>query len=193
MSQPFRIAIFASGSGTNAEKIVTYFKGHPSICVAAILSNNPTAGVLERAKRLNIPAKVATKDEYLSMEILNWLQKEKITHIVLAGFLWLIPAHLLKAFPDKMINIHPALLPKFGGKGMYGMKIHEMIRQMNETKTGITIHLVNENYDEGKILYQDKCVVDMDDTPQQIANKVHQLEYACYPPVIEEWILGKIS
>jgi phosphoribosylglycinamide formyltransferase 1 len=193
MSQPFRIAIFASGSGTNAEKIVTYFKGHPSIAVAAILTNNPNAGVLDRAKSLNIPAKVVTKEEYLSADILDWLQKEKITHIVLAGFLWLIPAHLLKAFPNKMINIHPALLPKFGGKGMYGMKIHEMIRQLNETETGITIHVVNENYDEGKILYQHKCVVDMEDTPQQIANKVHQLEYACYPPILEKWILGKIG
>lgn len=193
MSQPFRIAIFASGSGTNAEKIVTYFKGHPSIGVAAILTNNPNAGVLARAKRLNIPAKVVTKEEYLSTDILDWLQKEKITHIVLAGFLWLIPSHLLKAFPDKMINIHPALLPKFGGKGMYGMKIHELIHQLNETETGITIHLVNENYDEGKILYQDKCVVDRGDTPQQIAEKVHQLEYTCYPRVIEEWIFGKIG
>jgi phosphoribosylglycinamide formyltransferase 1 len=193
MSQPFRIAIFASGSGTNAEKIVTYFKGHRSIGVAAILTNNPNAGVLDRAKRLNIPAKVITKEEYLSTDILDWLHKEKITHIVLAGFLWLIPAHLLKAFPDKMINIHPALLPKFGGKGMYGMKIHEMIRRLNETETGITIHLVNENYDEGRILSQYKCVVDRGDTPQQIADKVHQLEYTCYPRVIEEWILGKIG
>jgi phosphoribosylglycinamide formyltransferase-1 len=193
MSQPFRIAIFASGSGTNAEKIVTYFKGHPSICVASILTNNPNAGVLERAKKLNILTKVVAKEEYLSTDILDWLQQEKITHIVLAGFLWLIPAHLLKAFPNRMINIHPALLPKFGGKGMYGMKIHEMIRRLNETETGITIHIVNENYDEGKILYQEKCAIDMEDSPQQIANKVHQLEYACYPRIVEEWILGKIE
>jgi phosphoribosylglycinamide formyltransferase 1 len=193
MNQPFRIAIFASGSGTNAEKIVTYFKDHPSICVASILTNNPNAGVLERARRLNIPAKVVTKEAYLSTDILSWLQEKKITHIVLAGFLWLIPEHLLKAFPDKMINIHPALLPKFGGKGMYGMKVHEMIRQLNEIETGITIHLVNENYDEGKILYQGKCPVDIGDTPRQIADKVHQLEYECYPRIIEDWILGKIS
>lgn len=190
MNQKFRIAIFASGSGSNAEVIANYFKNHPLIEVSMVLSNNPEAQVLDRAKKLNLPAKVFNREEYLTSKIINWLKEYTVTHIVLAGFLWLIPSDFLKAYPGKIINIHPALLPKFGGKGMYGRKIHELVRESNETETGITIHLVNDKYDEGVILYQGKCEVLATDTPEQIARKVHQLEYACYPKVIEKWILG---
>lgn len=188
MDQQFRLAIFASGSGTNAEAIVRYFKSHPRITVALILTNNRDAKVLERAKRYHIPSRVFTRDQF-SSEVLVWLKDEGITHIVLAGFLWLIPNAFVMAYPNKIINIHPALLPKFGGKGMYGMKVHEQVRKLNEAKTGITIHLVNEKYDDGTILYQATCDVKLTDTPHQIAENVHQLEHEWYPKVIERWVL----
>ena len=180
-------------SGTNAEAIIKYFKDHPLIKIELVLSNNPNALVLERAKKFAVPTKVFNREEFSSDEVVTWLREYGITHIVLAGFLWLIPASLLKSYPNEIINIHPALLPKFGGKGMYGMKIHELIRSLNETETGITIHLINEKYDEGPILYQGRCEVASTDTPKDIANKVHQMEYANYPLVIEQWILGKLS
>jgi phosphoribosylglycinamide formyltransferase-1 len=192
MNQKFRIAIFASGSGSNAEEIIRYFKGHRYIQVDFILSNNPQALVLERAKKFGIPSKVFNREEF-AFSVTGWLQEHHITHIVLAGFLWLIPSAILKAYPNKIINIHPALLPKFGGKGMYGMKIHELVRQLDEKETGITIHLINERYDEGPILHQGRCEVLPSDTPQQIADKVHQLEYATYPSVIEKWILSELD
>ena len=191
MSQEFRIAIFASGGGTNAEAIIRHFKDHPLIKVALVLSNNPNALVLERAKKFAIPTRVFNKNEF--EWVADTLKVYKITHIVLAGFLWLIPTSLIKAFPNNIINIHPALLPKFGGKGMYGMKIHELVRTSNETETGITIHVINEKYDEGPILFQGRCEVSGTDSPQDIANKVHQLEYAHYPVIIEKWILGTLN
>ena len=193
MSQKFRIAIFASGSGTNAEAIIKYFKDHPLIKIELVLTNNPNALVLERAKKFAVPTKVFNREEFSSDAVVSWLRECGVTHIVLAGFLWLIPALLLKSYPNEIVNIHPALLPKFGGKGMYGMKIHELIRSLNETETGITIHLINEKYDEGPILYQGRCQVASTDTPNDIANKVHQMEYANYPRVIEQWILGKLN
>ena len=193
MGQKFRIAIFASGSGTNAEAIIKYFKDHPLIKIELVLSNKANAVVLERAKKFAVPAKVFNREEFASDEVVGWLREYGITHIVLAGFLWLIPPSLLKSYPNKIINIHPALLPKFGGKGMYGMKIHELIRSLNATETGITIHLINDKYDEGPILYQGRCKVTSTDTPEDIANKVHQMEYANYSRIIEQWILGKLS
>jgi len=187
-----RIAVFASGSGTNAEAIFRYFKNHPSIEVVLLLSNNPNAFALERAKKFSVPSRVFTKEQFRNSDgVLNWLQEYKVTHIALAGFLWLIPKYLLQAFSDRIINIHPALLPKFGGKDMYGMKVHEQVKSTAEKETGITIHLVNEQYDAGKIVFQAKCAVDPSDTPEQIAAIVHQLEHAHYPRVIEEWIVGK--
>ena len=186
-----RIAVFASGSGTNAEEIFKYFKGHPSIEVVLLLSNNSRAVALERADKLGITSMVFTKEQFRdSDEVLNWLRKFRVTHIVLAGFLWLIPRNLLKAFPNRIINIHPALLPKFGGKGMFGMKVHELVKATGELETGITIHRVNEKYDDGEILFQEICLLDSHDTPEQIAAKVNRLEYAHYPRVIEEWIVG---
>ena len=189
MSTKSRIAILASGGGSNAEEIFNYFQQHPSIEVVLLLSNNPHARVLERARKFGIPSKVFSRQEFNESEVvLAWLNERHVTHIVLAGFLWLIPVYLIKAFPDRIINIHPALLPKFGGKGMYGLKVHEAVKQSGEKETGITIHLVNEKYDEGKVLFQAACNVDDNDTPDQIANKVHALEYASYSKVIENWI-----
>jgi phosphoribosylglycinamide formyltransferase-1 len=186
-----RIAIFASGSGTNAEAIFKYFRNHHSIEVVLLLSNNPNAFALERAKKFSIPSRVFTKEQFRSSDaVLNWLREYKVTHIALAGFLWIIPQNLLQVFSDRIINIHPALLPKFGGKGMYGMKVHEQVKSTGAIETGITIHLVNEQYDAGKIVFQAKSPVDPNETPELIAANVHKLEHAHYPRVIEEWIMA---
>jgi len=190
MTKKFNIAIFASGSGTNAEEIIKYFQHHDSIEVTLLVSNNAEAYALERAKKFHISSKAFTRQEFRDTSVLlEWLRDKSVTHIVLAGFLWLIPDYLLKAFPHRIINIHPALLPRHGGKGMYGMKVHERVRELNELETGITIHEVNENYDEGRILFQAACPVNPDDSPDQIARNVHRLEYKHYPEVIENWIL----
>lgn len=189
-STPHQLAIFASGSGTNAEEIFRYFRQHDSISVVLLLSNNPQAYALERAGKYDIPSKVFSRSQFReSLEVLEWLKENKITHIVLAGFMWLVPDYLIRAFPGRIINIHPALLPKFGGKGMYGMHVHEAVKAAGEKETGVTIHEVNERYDEGRILFQARCEVTPSDTPEQIAQKVHALEYAHYPAVIEKWIL----
>ncbi len=191
MSRKSRIVIFASGGGTNAEKIIKHFRSHPSIEVVLVLSNNPRAFVLTRARTFGIETNVFDRQQFTESQIvLGWLRDKEVTHIVLAGFLWLIPAYLIDAFPDRIINIHPALLPAYGGKGMYGMKVHEAVRNANEKETGITIHLVNKKYDDGRVLFQAKCPVGTGDTPEQIAEKVHCLEYESYPRVIEKWILG---
>lgn len=188
----FRIAIFASGSGSNAEEIIKYFSNHSDISVDLLLSNNPDAFALERAKRLNVPSKIFNRQLFRETEeVLQWLQENDITHIVLAGFLWLIPEYLIKAYPDKIINIHPALLPKYGGKGMYGAKVHEAVKAAADKETGITIHLVNEKYDEGKILFQGRCRIEDNYTSEKIAECVHKLEYEHYPKEIEKWILEK--
>jgi phosphoribosylglycinamide formyltransferase 1 len=187
-----RIAVFASGSGTNAEEVFKHFKNHNSIDVVLLLSNNPHAFALERAKRLGIETKIFNKIEYKESHlVLEWLEERKVSHIVLAGFLWLIPPYLIKAYPNRIVNIHPALLPKFGGKGMYGMKVHEAVKTAEEKETGITIHLVNDQYDEGEILFQTSCTVEANYTPDDIANCVHALEHKHYPTVIEQWILNK--
>lgn len=191
-SRKFKIAIFASGSGTNAEEIIKYFKHHSSIEVVLLLSNKPDAFALQRAVNHNIPTVVFNRQEFIEGRVItDALQKAGATHIVLAGFLWLIPEYLLIAFPDRIINIHPALLPKYGGKGMYGAKVHEAVKAAGDLVTGITIHLVNSRYDEGKILFQGKCDVSLDHTPEEIAACVHKLEYEHYPRVIEEWILKR--
>jgi phosphoribosylglycinamide formyltransferase 1 len=187
----FRIAIFASGTGTNAEAIIKHLKNHPAIAVAMLLSNNDRAFALERAKNLNVKTKTFTREQFReSDDVVHWLKEFQITHIVLAGFLWIIPKNLVEAFPGKIINIHPALLPKFGGKGMYGSKVHEAVKLSGDLQTGITIHEVNDQYDEGRILFQATCKVSENDSPGQIANKVHELEHAHYPQVIEDWILN---
>jgi len=192
MNKKIRLAIFASGSGTNAEAIMNYFQHHPVIQVVILLSNNPEAFALERAKKFNVPSKVFDKQQFReSDQVLLWLKEFEVTHIVLAGFLWLLPERLIQSFPDKIINIHPSLLPKFGGKGMYGIKVHEAVNAAGERESGITIHLVNAHYDEGKFLLQKSCKILSTDSAQQIAAKVYELEYANYPKTIEHWVLSK--
>ncbi len=184
-----RLAIFISGNGSNAEAIFLHFQNHPSIMVELVLSNNPEAYGLERAKKYSIPSLIFTRQQFReSEEVLHWLRAAGITHIVLAGFLWLVPSYLTRAFPHRIINIHPALLPKFGGKGMYGMKVHEAVKASEDSQTGITIHEVDEKYDEGRILFQAICEIDNSDTPKEIAEKVQRLEHLHYPRVIEDWI-----
>ena len=193
MSKKIRLAILASGSGTNAEAIMQYFQHHLQIQVAILLSNNPEALALERAKKFNVPTKVFDIQQFRENgEVLNWLKEFEVTHLVLAGFLWLLPKHLIQAYPSKIINIHPSLLPKFGGKGMYGMKVHEAVKASGETETGITIHLVNEHFDDGKILFQASCKIVSTDSSQEIAAKVYALEYSNYPKTIEKWALAEI-
>jgi phosphoribosylglycinamide formyltransferase-1 len=186
-----KIAIFASGSGTNAQRIIEYFSGNPQITVSLVLSNKPDAYVLERAKKLKVPYVVFDKHIFNETdEIPNLLKKEGIDFIVLAGFLWLVPLNLIRAYPGKIINIHPALLPKYGGKGMYGERVHEAVIQSGDKESGISIHYVNEKYDEGSIIFQAKCEVQPDDTPDSLAQRIHQLEYKHYPEVIEKLVRG---
>jgi phosphoribosylglycinamide formyltransferase 1 len=181
------IAIFASGSGTNAQQIADYFRDNEYIHVSLILSNKPDAFVLERANNLGIPSFVFNrKNFYESDAILEVLQDYQIDFIVLAGFLWFVPGNILKAFPGRIINIHPALLPKHGGKGMYGEKVHQSVIAEGDKRTGITIHFVNDHYDEGEIIFQDSFEVMPGDTAESIAQKVHLLEYKHFPRVIEE-------
>ena len=182
-----RIAIFASGSGSNAEKIAEYFTNHPTIEVSLILSNNPQAGVIARARKFQIPVVLFDrKTFYETNKITELLQNQHIDLIVLAGFMMLIPEEMVKAFPQKMVNIHPALLPKYGGKGMYGHFVHEAVVAAHETESGITIHFVNEHYDEGAIIFQASCPVVSADTPEDVAQKVQVLEHKHYPAVIEK-------
>ncbi|MDZ7604710.1 MAG: phosphoribosylglycinamide formyltransferase [Cyclobacteriaceae bacterium] len=184
------IAIFASGSGTNAEEIIRHFKNHEHIQVALILSNNPDAYVLTRAKNHHIPTVLFDRNSFYKETVVDEaLQKNGIEFIVLAGFMWLMPGRIVRRFSDKMINIHPALLPAYGGKGMYGIHVHEAVVKNRETQSGITIHLVNEEYDKGKILFQATCPLEPTDTADDVAVKVHALEYAHYPAVIEQAIL----
>jgi phosphoribosylglycinamide formyltransferase-1 len=186
-----KIAIFASGSGTNAQRIIEYFSNHPEITVSLVLSNKREAYVLERAKKLNVPSVVFDRHSfYETGEISALLAKEAIDFIVLAGFLWLIPVDLIKAYPDRIINIHPALLPEYGGKGMYGARVHEAVIRSEDKESGISIHYVNEKYDEGNIIFQAKCKVLPGDTPDSLAQRIHQLEYKHYPEVIEKLVNG---
>ena len=186
------IAIFASGSGTNAENIANYFRNHKYIKVELILTNKKDSYVVKRAEKLGIRCIVFSKDEfYHTNKIKQILVEHNIHLIVLAGFLLLVPKHLISAFPNRIINIHPALLPQYGGKGMYGMKVHETVKSNNDLETGITIHYVNENYDEGTIIHQSKCKVEETDSPEDIANKVHKLEYSEYPKIIEKLLTEK--
>jgi len=186
-----QIVIFASGSGTNAENIVNYFKKSKTVKVKFIISNNTNAGVLKRAERLKIPVKVFTKKEINSNDFLQFLNKEA-DYLILAGFLLKIPEKIISMFSNKIINIHPALLPKYGGKGMYGMHVHQAIVENNESKSGITIHYVNENYDEGAILFQKEVTISKKDTAEDVAAKIHQLEQENFPKVIEQILTNNI-
>jgi len=182
-----RIVIFASGSGTNAQRIVEYFSKNASISVERIYCNKKDAFVLKRAANLGIPATLFNRDDfYRSDKVERLLQKDNPDLIVLAGFLWLIPDSIIRLFPNKIINIHPALLPKYGGKGMYGSIVHEAVINAGEEESGITIHFVNEHYDEGMTIFQAKCKIKKNDTPDVLAAKIHKLEHKHFPEEIEK-------
>jgi phosphoribosylglycinamide formyltransferase-1 len=182
-----KIAIFASGSGSNAEEIINYFKNDPEITVSLILTNNPKAGVIEKADKAGVIIKIfSRKAFYETSEIVDLLKEANIDLIVLAGFLWLLPQNLIQDFPNRIINIHPALLPKYGGKGMYGMNVHKAIIEAKEKESGITIHYINEKYDEGEIILQKKCLIADEDTAEDLVKKIQQLEHEYFPKVIED-------
>ena len=183
------IAIFASGSGSNAEEIIKYFQRKPDIQVKLVLTNNPDAFVIQRAKKHNVQHVVfSRKDLYETDKVINILIQNNIDFIVLAGFLWLVPSTIIKEYHNKIINIHPALLPKYGGKGMYGARVHEAVRQAKDNESGITIHYVNESYDEGDIIFQERCPIFPEDSVEEIQKKVHALEYEHFPVIIEKTI-----
>lgn len=182
-----RIVIFASGSGTNAENIIRFFQNSDQVSVIQVLTNNPHAKVLERAKKLNVSALSFNKIAFIETDdVLHLLRANRPDLIVLAGFLWKLPKRIIYAFPNKIINVHPALLPKFGGRGMYGMNVHKAVVESKETETGITIHHVNEHYDEGAVIFQAKCQINPSDTAEDVAAKIHELEMAHFPRVVEK-------
>jgi len=184
-----RIVIFASGSGTNAENIIRHFQKSSMARVNWVLCNKEGAGVLSRAKRLGVSTRVFTKKELFSKEFIEFVVAEG-DFVVLAGFLLKVPNELTRAFEGAMVNIHPALLPKYGGKGMYGMNVHRAVVENREKESGITIHYVNENYDEGAIIFQKSVAVDLQDSPEDVARKIHILEQENFPVVIEQ-VIGK--
>jgi phosphoribosylglycinamide formyltransferase-1 len=186
-----RLAIFASGNGSNAQRIAEYFAGNPGISISLVLCNKPDAFVLKRAENLGIPAMIINRSAfYETDQVLETLIACQIDFLILAGFLWLIPQNLLASYPGRIINIHPALLPKYGGKGMYGMKVHEAVISAGEHESGITVHLVDACYDEGRILFQAKCIISAKDTPEDLAAKIHALEYRYFPGEIEKFVTG---
>jgi len=185
-----RIIIFASGSGTNAENIIEHFKDNKFARVTYVLTNNPEAGVLERAARLEVPCKVFGRKDMNTAAFLDFL-KEHADFVVLAGFLLKVPDEIIHLFPNSIVNIHPALLPKYGGKGMYGMHVHEAVVANNEAETGITIHYVNENYDEGAVIFQSAVALSKSDTAKDVAAKIHRLEQENFPRVIEKLLADK--
>ena len=190
VNQEKSFVIFASGLGTNVQKIIEYFSNKLHIRIKLIVSNNPDAQVLQLAKEHNIASLLINKEDfYITDRLVKHLQNLNIDLIILAGFLWLIPENLIHAFPNKIINIHPALLPKFGGKGMYGKYVHKAVKAAAEKETGITIHYVNNQYDEGSVIFQTSCLIDEEDTPELIAKKVQQLEHQYYSKVIEQILL----
>jgi phosphoribosylglycinamide formyltransferase-1 len=185
-----RLAIFASGSGTNAENIITYFRNEPQIEISCICSNRADAYVIERARQHEVPSLVFSREVFYNTDdVLIYLKNNKTDWIILAGFLWLVPSYLIDSYPDRIINIHPALLPKYGGKGMYGNHVHQAVIDNKEKVSGITIHRVNHEYDRGSIIFQATCPVNPSDSPESLAIKVHQLEYEHFPKVIEREIL----
>lgn len=187
-----KIVIFASGNGTNAENIIKYFQDSPVARVVAVFSNRKSAKVLRKAHDLKVKSLYFDREAlYKSNEVLHVLQDIQPDLIVLAGFLWVFPKNILEAFPDKVINIHPALLPNYGGKGMYGAKVHEAVINNKDEESGISIHYVNDKYDEGKIIFQSKTKIDTSDTPDSLAQKIHQLEYKHFPEVIEQLLQQK--
>ena len=182
------IIIFASGSGTNAENLIDYFKDSPQLRIAAVFCNRPDAFVLQRAARLGVPAEVFTKDDLWGGRVTSLLEKYDAWALILAGFLMMVPPAIVQAYPGRIINIHPALLPKYGGKGMHGMHVHEAVVAAGEAETGITIHLVDEQYDHGRTLFQARCEVLPCDTALDIAAKIHLLEQEHVPEVVDGYL-----
>lgn len=186
------IALFASGNGTNVQRICEYFCGNERIRAVVLFCNNPKAGVLERAKKLNLPVVLINRKKLADRDfMMEALHHHKVDALVLAGFLALVPPFLVKEYAGHIYNIHPALLPKFGGKGMYGMHVHEAVVAAGEKESGITVHVVNELYDQGEILFQASCPVNPKDTAEEVAQKIHGLEQKYFPQVLEYALLGK--
>jgi phosphoribosylglycinamide formyltransferase-1 len=187
-----KIIIFASGSGTNAENIIKHFKNTSTGTVISVFTNNPKAYVIERAKNFQVPTEIFTREELNIGEVLQKINNLQPDLIVLAGFLLKFPENIIAQYPDKIINVHPALLPKYGGKGMYGMNVHKAIVENKEKETGISIHYVNEHYDEGNIIFQKAITVLVTDTPEVVAEKIHELEQKYFPTIVEEVLKSKI-
>lgn len=187
-----KLAIFASGNGTNAQRISEYFARHDKVRVDCVVYNRKDAFVAERARRLGVPARYfGRKDFYENGRVLQFLREREIDWVILAGFLWLVPQDILDAFPGRVINIHPALLPKYGGKGMFGEHVHQAVIAHHETESGITIHIVDQHYDRGTTLFQAKCRLTDQDTPETLAAKIHELEQKHFPVVIEQTVLAQ--
>ncbi|MBN2776601.1 MAG: phosphoribosylglycinamide formyltransferase [Bacteroidales bacterium] len=187
MKNTVNLALFASGSGTNVENIIHYFNDYSTINVCCILCNNSNAGVIERANRLGVDILVFNRANFYDSDIvIDYLRHKNVDLIVLAGFLWLIPEKIIVSYNNKIINIHPALLPKYGGKGMYGNAVHKAVFENKDEYTGITIHYVNKDYDKGDIIFQESIKIDAEDSPDSIADKVHKLEYTYYPTIIKK-------
>ncbi len=184
------IAIFASGNGSNAERIIKYFDDSPTAQVNVVFTNNNKAGVIKRAHSLFVDVQLLSRDDFTNTKrLLKIIEQYNTNLIVLAGFMWLVPDALIRNYPNKIINIHPALLPNYGGKGMYGMRVHEAVISAGDSKSGITIHKVNRNYDDGQIIFQMEVGIDANDTPDSLAEKIHMLEYEYFPEVIENFLL----
>jgi phosphoribosylglycinamide formyltransferase-1 len=181
-----KILLFASGAGSNVENIIQYFKNNPDVKIAGVFSNNSNAIVLDKAKNHNVPTLIFNREQLTDGFVFDKIAELKPDLIVLAGFLWKMPEEIVKAYPNKIINIHPALLPKYGGKGMYGIKVHQTVLENKEKETGITIHYVNEDYDEGEFIFQQKVAIEDCKTPEDVANKIHELEHKHFPIIIEK-------
>jgi phosphoribosylglycinamide formyltransferase-1 len=181
-----RIVLFASGKGSNAQRFFEYFKNHESIKIVLLVSSNPQSGAVKLANDAGVSVYIADKESFYATDALLGELKRKADFIVLAGFVWKLPENIISAFPNQIVNIHPALLPKYGGKGMYGRRIHEAMLKNKERVSGITIHYVNENYDEGKIIFQKECEILPSDTLETLENKIHLLEHKYYPEVVEK-------
>jgi phosphoribosylglycinamide formyltransferase 1 len=188
------LAIYASGAGSNAQKIIDYFRDYKNIQVTLIVCNNPDAGVIAIAEREGIERLLIDRKRFYKEDAyLPWLKEKKIDFIILAGFLWKVPNNLINAYAQKIINIHPALLPQYGGKGMYGHSVHEAVIAAGDKESGITIHYVDEQYDHGSTIFQARCKVSFDDTADTLAQKIQVLEHKYFPEVIERVVLGSIT
>ncbi|GAB6279871.1 MAG: phosphoribosylglycinamide formyltransferase [Lentimicrobium sp.] len=191
MEKNVHLAVFASGSGTNAENIIKYFSDHRFIRVVRVYCNNPQAYVIQRVKPYGVPVTLFDKEEFVENgQVYQKLKEEHTDYIILAGFLWKIPDFLIRTFSGRILNIHPALLPKYCGKGMYGERVHQAVIAAGDTESGISIHRVDEMYDHGEIIFQAKCPVLLQDTPETLAARIHQLEYEYYPKIIEKVIIS---